>query len=155
MAERSTKRQQALLEFVDAFIKTHGYGPSYREIMNGLGYKSVSTVAVHIDGLITKGYLQKRDNSARSLEVVSANYNGGLGVGAADGANFTPASKIGGSSKEKWLVAAVEERFVQYKSSSRQQALDELYVLIGALKVLGFHDAYEAMRARLAEIVKR
>jgi len=66
MAERSTRRQKELLDFVDAFIKEHGYGPSYREIMSGLGYKSVSTVAIHIDGLIAKGYVRKRDNSARS-----------------------------------------------------------------------------------------
>lgn len=72
MAEaRSTKRQKELLDYVAAFIKEHGYGPSYREIMNGIGYKSVSTVAIHINGLIAKGYLRKTDHSARSLEVVT------------------------------------------------------------------------------------
>ena len=69
--ERASKRQQELLSFVDGFIKGNGYGPSYREIMRALGYKSVSTVAIHIDGLIAKGYLARRDKSARSLEVVS------------------------------------------------------------------------------------
>jgi hypothetical protein len=38
--------------------------------MRALDYKSVSTVAVHVDGLITRGLLRKKDNSARSLEVV-------------------------------------------------------------------------------------
>lgn len=69
--ERATKKQQELLAFVDAFIKEHGYGPSYREIMSALGYKSVSTVAIHINGLITKGYLNRKDNSPRSLEVAT------------------------------------------------------------------------------------
>lgn len=69
--ERASKRQQELLSFVDGFIKGNGYGPSYREIMRALDYKSVSTVATHIDNLIAKGYLARRDNSARSLEVVS------------------------------------------------------------------------------------
>lgn len=68
--ERATKKQQELLAFIDSFIKGSGYGPSYREIMRSLGYKSVSTVATHVDGLIAKGYLVKRDNTARSLEVV-------------------------------------------------------------------------------------
>lgn len=68
---RATKKQQELLQFVDDFIKGHGYGPSYREIMRSLGYKSVSTVAIHIDQLIVKGYLEKTDNSARSLSVVT------------------------------------------------------------------------------------
>ncbi len=71
MAERSTKKQQELLEYIDEFISTNGYGPTYREVMSALGYKSVSTVAVHVDGLIAKGYLRKRDKSARSLEVVT------------------------------------------------------------------------------------
>lgn len=69
--ERASKRQQELLSFVDGFIKGNGYGPSYREIMRALGYKSVSTVAIHIDNLITKGYLVRRDKSARSLEVLT------------------------------------------------------------------------------------
>jgi repressor LexA len=143
MAERSTKRQKELLDFVDAFIKEHGYGPSYREIMKGLNYKSVSTVAIHIDGLIGKGYLRKRDNSARSLEVVSSQYS-------ASG----PSLKTVDPAKEKWLVAAVEERFDRYHSTPSSQLLDELYVLIGALKVLGFESAYDAMRIKLAQVMK-
>lgn len=68
---RVSKKQQAVLSFVDGFIKGNGYGPSYREVMRGLGYKSVSTVAVHVDALIAKGYLKKGgDYSVRSLELV-------------------------------------------------------------------------------------
>jgi len=145
MTERSTKRQKELLMFVDGFIKEHGYGPSYREVMNGLGYKSVSTVAIHIDGLIEKGYLRKRDNSARSLEVVSSDYKPGAEASI----------NSGGASKEKWMVEAVEARFSQYAASPSQQLLDELYVLIGALKVLDFDKAYEAMRTKLTDAVKR
>lgn len=69
--KRPSKKQRELLSFIDGFIKGYGYGPSYREIMRALDYKSVSTVAVHVDGLITRGLLRKTDNSARSLEVVS------------------------------------------------------------------------------------
>jgi len=68
---RASKKQQELLQFIDGFIKGNGYGPSYREVMRALDYKSVSTVAIHIDQLITKGYLEKKDNSARSLSVVT------------------------------------------------------------------------------------
>ena len=143
MTERSTKRQQELLTFVDGFIKEHGYGPSYREVMRALNYKSVSTVAVHVNGLIAKGYLRKTDNSARSLEVVSSQYGNGSGPKAAPS-----------SAQEKWLVEAVETRFSQYDTSPSPQLLDELYVLIGALKVLGFAGAYEAMRAKLGQRIK-
>lgn len=47
------------------------YSPTYREIMQALGYKSVSTVAKHIDNLVVRGWLIKREGEARSLEVVS------------------------------------------------------------------------------------
>jgi len=147
MTERSTKRQKELLDFVDGFIQEHGYGPSYREVMAALGYKSVSTVAIHINGLIEKGYLRKRDNSARSLEVVSAQYGNGAGPSSA-----TVGPKNAG--KEKWLVDAVRERFESYKQLADPAMLDELYVLIGALKVLGFEGAYQSMRSELAEVVK-
>ncbi len=142
MAERSTKKQKELLDFVDEFIAQHGYGPSYREIMKAMDYKSVSTVAIHIDGLIAKGYLRKRDNSARSLEVVSA--------------NFRPDAKIAttGSAKEKWLVDAINDRFTEYESKKSQQLLDELYVLIGALKILGLDEAHEAAKSRLFKTQK-
>jgi len=70
MGELTTKRQQALLQFIADFITEHNYAPSYREIMKALGYKSVSTVAIHVNGLIAKGYLTKTDKSARSIRVV-------------------------------------------------------------------------------------
>lgn len=141
MGERSTKRQKELLDYVDAFIHEHGYGPSYREVMNALGYKSVSTVAIHIEGLIAKGYLRKRENSARSLEVISTQYTGG-----------DAKSKGPTSAQEKWLVAAIDERFDRYAQAPTQMTLDELYVLIGTLKILGLDGAHEAMKARLGKL---
>jgi len=140
---RSTKRQKELLNFVDSFIQGHGYGPSYREIMRALGYKSVSTVAIHIEGLITKGYLRKRDNSARSLEVVTAKFDG-------DTVKKTPTA-----AQEKWLVAAINERFTLYEEANDPKVLDELYVLIGVLKILGLEEAYIATKARLQQLAKK
>lgn len=69
--ERATKKQQELLQFIADFLKEHDYAPSYREVMAVLGYKSVSTVAVHVDGLIAKGYLTKTDKSARSIRLAT------------------------------------------------------------------------------------
>lgn len=138
--DRSTKRQRELLSFVDGFIQGHGYGPSYREIMRALGYKSVSTVAIHIDGLISKGYLVKRDRSARSLEVVSTKVTNG------------PQAKAATPAQEKWLVNAINARFTTYANKPSSEVLDELYVLIAALKVLGLDGAHEAMKAKLIQI---
>lgn len=72
MRERLTKKQRELFEFIERFIQEYAYAPSYREIMQSLGYKSVSTVAVHVQALITLGYLRKAEDAARSLEIVPA-----------------------------------------------------------------------------------
>lgn len=140
MTERSTKRQKELLDYVDGFIQAHGYGPSYREIMNALGYKSVSTVAIHIDGLILKGYLRKRDRSARSLEVVTTQLKAG------------PRTNAPTAAQEKWIVSSINDRFGRYEQARDQRTLDELYVLIGALKILGLDGAHESTKARLNKL---
>ena len=69
--ERPTKKQYELLSFIETFVAEKGYGPSYREIMAGCNYNSVATVALHVNNLIKKGHLHKKDRSARSLEVVN------------------------------------------------------------------------------------
>ena len=70
-AIRPTKKQKELLTFIEEFIAEHGYSPSYREIMAGTGHTSVATVSLHVNNLIKRGHLAKRDHSARSLEVVN------------------------------------------------------------------------------------
>ena len=67
-----TKKQKMMLDFIDGFIKGNGYSPTLREIMRALGYKSVSTVAKHVDNLVSAGLLDKRDGEVRSLVVRSA-----------------------------------------------------------------------------------
>lgn len=134
---RPSKKQRELLGFIEAFISGHGYGPSYREVMRALDYKSVSTVAVHIDGLIAKGHLIKRDRSARSLEVVKQS------VGASS-KTVAP-----GEVDEKWLVALIQDKFEAYEKKPSEKARDNLYVLVGALQVLGFTDAATMFKARL------
>lgn len=140
--ERSTKKQQELLSFVAGFIQANGYGPSYREIMRSLGYKSVSTVATHIDGLIAKGYLRKRDKSARSLEVVNSKIEG------------SSSNEKVSASKEKWLIDAINAKFDELNETKDEKILDGIYVLIGALHVLGLDGAHEAMKSKLKEYQK-
>lgn len=67
-----TKKQKILLDFIDRFIKGNGYSPTLREIMRALGYKSVSTVAKHVDNLVAAGMLDKRDGEIRSLALPQA-----------------------------------------------------------------------------------
>ena len=65
-----TKKQLAVLDFIQDFTEENGHSPSYREISEGIGLSSVSAVAEHIDNLVAKGALLKTPGEARSLEVL-------------------------------------------------------------------------------------
>jgi repressor LexA len=71
MAEPLTKRQKEILDYVTQYIEVHGYAPSYREIAEAFKLGSVATIAEHIESLVQKGLLTKRDNDARSLQLVN------------------------------------------------------------------------------------
>ncbi|MBQ2695608.1 hypothetical protein IJG04_03170 [Candidatus Saccharibacteria bacterium] len=66
-----TKKQLAVLDFIQDFTEEKGCSPSYREIMAGLGLSSVSAVAEHVENLVAKGVLAKRPGEARSLEILN------------------------------------------------------------------------------------
>lgn len=140
LAVRPTKKQRELLQFIQQFIGQHGYSPSYREIMHGLEYTSVATVALHVGNLIKRGHLRKRDRSARSLEVVNATVPENI---------MSNQVTVG---EEKWLVDKIEHAFRQVEQTGDAQGLDNLYVLVGALKVLGLDGAAQSFIARLTAL---
>lgn len=66
-----TKRQKEIFDFIKNFSLEHGYSPSYREIGEHFGYRSLATVFDHIESLRQKGYLQKDPALARSLKLTA------------------------------------------------------------------------------------
>ena len=74
MLMKLTKKQVIILDFISDFTEQNGYSPSYREIMTALDLRSVSSVAEHVDNLVKKGALRKKENSARSLEIVDTSF---------------------------------------------------------------------------------
>ena len=141
---RPTKKQRELLTYIESFIAEHSYSPSYREIMSGLNYTSVATVALHVNSLIKRGHLKKRDRSARSLEVVHAH-----------SADRLHTNQIG-AAEEKWLIDKVDYFFRQAEQSTNldQIQIDQLVVLVGALKVLGLGGAAQSFLPRLRALNK-
>ena len=67
-----TKRQKQILDYVESFIESYGYSPSFEEIASYFGYNSLATVHEHLTNLERKGYLRKNYNKSRSLELVPA-----------------------------------------------------------------------------------
>jgi repressor LexA len=131
---RPTKKQHETLDFIRHFISEHGYSPSYREIMNGCNYTSVATVALHVNNLIKRGHLQKRNNSARSLEVV-------------DKSEVKVASESPQQKNE--LLHEIERRFAQLEAEISEEIMNEVYVLVGALKVLGHHAEAQVFASKI------
>lgn len=142
---RPTKKQRELLSFIERFITEHGYSPSYREIMTGLNYTSVATVSLHVNSLIKRGHLRKRDYSARSLELTRP----GEAVSVTTNA-IMPA-------EEKWLVDKVEHAFAQAEAGEviDEARLNALYVLTGALQILGLDAAAHSFQPRLSMLKQR
>jgi len=140
--QRPSKKQRELLSFIDGFIKGNGYGPSYREIMRGLSYKSVSTVAVHVDGLIARGWLVKRDHSARSLEVIHQEGT----------STVNPTAEV---KPEVWLVDQVKTALEKYEESGDETAGQNAALLIESLRMLGLKTDHATLRERLDSYQKK
>lgn len=140
--QRPTKKQRELLSFIDGFIKGNGYGPSYREIMRGLNYKSVSTVAVHVDGLIARGWLVKRDHSARSLEVIQSD-------------SVIRPVQASDTKPEAWLVDKVTAMLDAYEKAGDTAPADDVAVLIESLRILGLKTEHATLRERFDSYQKK
>ncbi|HSH18544.1 MAG TPA: hypothetical protein VK978_04100 [Candidatus Saccharimonadales bacterium] len=141
---RPTKKQRELLSYIEQFIAEHGYSPSYREIMNGLNYTSVATVALHVTSLIRRGHLRKRTRSARSLEVVS-------GVAQPAAAPAAVLTQSEGGTGEQWLIQKVEGQFTRVEKAAAVsvESLADLRALVDSLCLLDMTQAAEAFRERL------
>ncbi len=67
-----TKKQRMVLDCIRLFLAEHGHAPSYEEIASGLGLSSPSTIHAHVENLKSKGYLTKRWNANRSIDLPEA-----------------------------------------------------------------------------------
>lgn len=138
---RPSKKQRELLTFIENFINEHGYSPSYREIMSGCNYTSVATVSLHVNNLIKRGHIRKRDRSARSLEVVNT------------GDKPISTNQVA-PTEEKWLIGKVEHFFQAAEQSGQNSevALKQLHNLIDTLKILGLENAASSFTERLGTL---
>jgi len=68
--ERSlTPKQKQILEWIEAYLKTHQTMPSRREIARGIGLSSPATIQQHIEALEKKGFLRRGETrESRALQ---------------------------------------------------------------------------------------
>jgi repressor LexA len=65
-----TRKQHELLVFIDRHLKATGFSPSFEEMKEALHLKSKSGIHRLISALEERGFLSRRHNRARALEVV-------------------------------------------------------------------------------------
>ena len=65
--KKLTVKQQRIYDFILAFTNQHGYPPSVREIADGTGLKSPSTVHFHIKALEQAGVISRSAGKTRAI----------------------------------------------------------------------------------------
>lgn len=68
--KKLTTRQKQIYDFICAEVAEKGYPPSVREIANGVGLSSPSTVHTHLQVLEDKGYIKRDYSKPRALEIM-------------------------------------------------------------------------------------
>lgn len=62
-----TKRQQAVLNYIQRFLEEEGRSPTLKEIAEGVGSSAVSTIHKHVQHLIEKGFLDRSHGSGNNI----------------------------------------------------------------------------------------
>ena len=68
--EELSKREKAILKFIEKQIKINSYPPSVREIGKAVGLKSTATVHNYLAKLAEKGYIKKESQKGRTLRLL-------------------------------------------------------------------------------------
>ncbi len=65
-----TPRQQQFFHWVEDFVAERGMSPAFREIEDGLGYRSLAPVTAHLKTLKKAGYLTYDPKKSRSIQIL-------------------------------------------------------------------------------------
>ena len=65
-----TESQKKVLKFIIKYIEENKNSPSIRNIAEGVGLKSTSTVHGHVERLEDKGYIKRTEGIARGIHIV-------------------------------------------------------------------------------------
>jgi repressor LexA len=63
-------RQHHILEFIEEFVRDHGYPPTIREIGQAVGISSTSVVDYNLSSLERRGFLRRDREISRGIELV-------------------------------------------------------------------------------------
>lgn len=66
----TSRKEKAILKFIEDQVKENGYPPSVREIGKAIGLSSTATVHAYLEKLEKQGFIKKQDKKGRTLKVV-------------------------------------------------------------------------------------
>lgn len=67
-----TVEHRRIVDFIRHFTAENGYGPTYGEIRDALGYRSIGPVQYRIRQLVAWGYLSRVPGQARAIRILRA-----------------------------------------------------------------------------------
>ena len=66
----TTRKERAILKFIEEQVIENGYPPSVREIGKAIGLSSTATVHAYLEKLEKQGFIKKQDKKGRTLKVI-------------------------------------------------------------------------------------
>ncbi len=126
MAEPLAPRQKDVLLFITDYQARHECAPTVRELCEGLGVGSTNTIDYHLKALERKGYIRRRGNLARAIEVVDRRAKPGRGAGGAGGVISLP---IVGEIAAGLPIQALEGHEERIEVSSALAGTERAYAL--------------------------
>ncbi len=74
MAEKLSKKQQEILDYIKEEIMKRGFPPAVREICAAVNLKSTSSVHSHLETLEKKGYIRRDPTKPRAIEILEDSF---------------------------------------------------------------------------------
>ena len=66
----TSRKERAILKFIEEQVIENGYPPSVREIGKAIGLSSTATVHAYLAKLEKQGFIKKQDKKGRTLKVI-------------------------------------------------------------------------------------
>jgi repressor LexA len=70
MTKKLSKRQEAMLGYIEEFIDQHAYPPTIRDIQRDLDISSTSVVDYNLNALEQRNFIRRNRNISRGIELV-------------------------------------------------------------------------------------
>ena len=114
-----TARQRQLLEFIQAYTRAHGRAPSFRDMMEGMGFKSPSAAHRLVVCLEQRGCIRRLPDQARTI-VITEEAFGNACAGLPD--NLARTVAVVAASRGMTTNAFVEEAVRAHLITTRRPA---------------------------------